>query len=485
MTPDAAHRKRLGAWYTPAELVEHVLDHVLDPLLAARPAGSEISVLDPACGDGRFLRAAGARITAAGHVASLHGVDIDPAALRVARTESGGGVKLTRADALTFDWGRRSYDLVVGNPPFLTPLSAVHGVRMTGRAGGPYADAAAEFVALALRLARPQGGRIGLVLPLSIISTRDAAPVRDELARRGGLDWFWFAPRPVFDAEIRTCAIGAVLGTAPPVVRRTHGKRFVDKDPIAPPAEASTWSWLVSDQLGVPTLPAVRSAGTLADLATCGGDFRDEYYGLVGAVEEEDDGAVAGTAPLVTSGLIDPGSLHWGERETRFAKRSYLRPVVHLDRLDAFMGQWAKQRLVPKVLVASQTRVVEAVADPEGRLLPCVPIVSVTPHDPSDVWRLAAALTGPVASAWVAARAGGSGLSAHAVRISAPVLAALPLPAGPVNRAVQCLRRGDVAGCAVATTAAYGLRGAAAEELLAWWFSASRVPRATPRPARR
>ena len=44
------------------------------------------------------------------------------------------------------------------------------------------------------------------------------------------------------------------------------------------------------------------------------------------------------------------------------------RRVVRVERLAGPMAAWARQRLVPKVLVASQTRVIEAVADPAGRL---------------------------------------------------------------------------------------------------------------------
>ena len=43
--------------------------------------------------------------------------------------------------------------------------------------GGPYADAAAEFLALAVRVVRP-GGPVGLVLPQSLLAARDAAAIR-------------------------------------------------------------------------------------------------------------------------------------------------------------------------------------------------------------------------------------------------------------------------------------------------------------------
>ena len=47
-------------------------------------------------------------------------------------------------------------------------------------------------------------------------------------------------------------------------------------------------------------------------------DFRNQYYGLVGAVS---DSAVG--PPLITSGLIEPNECWWGRRPVRFAKRGF------------------------------------------------------------------------------------------------------------------------------------------------------------------
>ena len=485
----ALRRKQLGAWYTPAPLVEHVLDEVLEPFLASAAAGApgdEVSVLDPACGDARFLAAAARRIRAAGRRPRLVGVDIDADALLVAADVIGVlgcDHELVHADALAGGWSDRRFDVVVGNPPFLSPLASAHGVRLTDRAGGPYADAAAEFLALALRVVRPDGGRIGLVLPLSIVASRDASPMRDTVDGSAPLEWFWFAPRPVFDAEVRTCAVGLVAGASTGPVRRSFGKLFAARAPITPPAATheATWSWLLADQLGIPALPALATEGVLGDLASATADFRDEYYGLEGALLEDDGG---GRPRLVTSGLIDAGVCHWGERPTRVHRQVYQRPVVATDRLSAAMQRWVEQRAVPKVLVASQTKVIEAVADADGSWLPGVPVVTVTPHDPARVWELAAVLTGPVPSVWLAARASGSGMSAGAMRIAAPVLARLPLPAASLTEAAERLRAGDIEAAARAATLAYGVDAETADALMGWWLSASRGRPATGRPAR-
>ena len=117
----------------------------------------------------------------------------------------------------------------------------------------------------------------------------------------------------------------------------------------------------------------------------------------------------------------------------RFAKREFAAPRVDVARLDAHMRAWARQKLVPKVLVANQTRIVEAVADPEGAWLPGVPVSCVVPTADATVWEVAAVLTSPVAAAAAWHAAAGTGLSARAIRLGPAALASLPWPAGDIG----------------------------------------------------
>jgi hypothetical protein len=197
--------------------------------------------------------------------------------------------------------------------------------------------------------------------------------------------------------------------------------------------------------------------------------------------------------------LIDPGRSLWGTRAIRFAGRSFQRPRLDLDRLADPLVDWAARRLVPKVLVANQTRIVEAVCDPAGDWLPGVPVVAAYPidvhwdgvdhvgHEPvpaaaaTVAWEAAAVLTSPVASAWLWHRQAGTGLSADAIRVSPTVLGALPWPAGELVEAVAALRAGDVDGCGAAVDRAYGLTGESAAPLERWWRAElERIARRAP-----
>jgi SAM-dependent methyltransferase len=385
-----SQRKLLGAWYTPPELVDVVVTEV-------RRNFEPHTVLDPACGDGRFL----APFTDA----VVTGIDIDPATI------------WTRDDALTRDWGDQRFDAVVGNPPFLNQLAAA--TSRGGRSkfgGGMYADSAAEFLALAVRLARP-GGRVGLVLPLSMLSTRDVAAIRDDVSQRAALRWMWWSPTQMFDANVRVWAGVWEVGGVQADVQRSFGPRFEPRPAVAMPRQ---WSGLIAD-----TAVEAHSGPTLGDIATFTADFRDQYYGLVGAVSDESDGP-----PLITSGLIEPGECLWGRRPTRFAKHRYDAPRVDVTALSPPLQRWAEQRLVPKILIANQTRRIEAVIDRSGHWLPSVPVITCTTARLDDV---ATALHSDAATDWVRYHAAGSGLSASAVRLTAKLLASIPLPAAMVE----------------------------------------------------
>jgi SAM-dependent methyltransferase len=452
-------RKQLGAWYTPLELVDTVVDAVITPEFLAGRSRS-VTVLDPACGDGRFLAAVERRLNELGVSATLTGCDIDESAIDSARAVLPSTAELVAADALATSWQGRRFDLVIGNPPYLSQMAASTTRGGASRhGGGPYADAAAEFLALAGELVEPAGGRVALVLPQSLLASRDAAAIRSSIGARARMVWSWWSDRRVFDAQVHVCVVAFEFGEPEPEDRRAN------------------WSHVATSRQGVPAVPhEAHVAGCLGDRARLNANFRDEYYGMVPAVGDHDMGP-----RLITSGLIDPARSWWGTRPITFAKHRYERPRVDLDRLDDDMVRWARRRLVPKVLVANQTRIVEAVCDPVGEWLPAVPVLGVYPtgahwederRQPIDVlassaWEIAAVLTSSVASAWLWHRGAGTGLSVDTVRLSPVTLGELPWPGGDLRRAVAALREGDVRGCSAAVADAYGIEDATA--LDGWW----------------
>lgn len=406
-------RRRRGAFYTPPDLVDWILDRALP-----EQGGS---VLDPACGTGHFLVAAARRVG----VAAVHGSDLDPEAVRIARLRLAAEdptvpaslieERVVVADGLSH-WADRTFDAVIGNPPFLGQLRHRTGGQSEGhRKGlGAYTDTSAVFLHHALDLVGI-GGVVALVQPLSLLAARDAGPVRSAVAQRGVITDLWCSPTPVF--------AGTSVLTCVPVVRIGPAGGI---DGIGGRTDPDGWGALAARAFGIPQVELPSDTGTVADLATCTADFRDQYYGLEPFVRD----GLPGGVPLVTTGLIDPAESRWGRFPTRFARRAYDAPSVDLAalRAEGSLAAWADARMVPKVLVAGQGRVIEAVVDEAGAWLPSVPVVSVVPHDPSHVWRLLALTLAPPVVAHAATRYLGTGLTPGSVKVSARQLGALALP---------------------------------------------------------
>lgn len=410
-----------GVFHTPVEVGRVLVDLALDEL--GRVPGRAV---DPAAGGGALLLAAADALVARGVPAAeafgaLRGIEIDPLAADVAsatlrRWAWRHGLGWPSApvvvvgDGLAIVAAQRA-DLVVANPPF--------GGRVRGPAravmptsGGAYADVVVEFLVAADALLGP-GGVLASFCPSSVLASRDAASVRARLSERRRLAVVWADPPPFEGVAIVPCAV--VLG--PPggsttVVRGDRRRR------VEPPGDR--WGVAAS---AVPETDGLATEGTLGDLAEIAAPFRDEFYALAPAVVEDGGGPA-----VLTSGLIDPARSLWTDRPARIAGRTLERPTLDPDRVEGAGRRWLERTARPKVLVASQTRRIEAVADVDGRLVGLTPVVSVVPTD-GDVHRLLAVLCSPLATAWVLRLGTGTGLSREAVRVSGRTLSSVPLPA--------------------------------------------------------
>ena len=118
---------------------------------------------------------------------------------------------------------------------------------------------------------------------------------------------------------------------------------------------------------------------------------------------------------------------------------------------------------IPKVLVATQTNVIEAVLDRAGDWVPMTPIISVMPiapvpsptglldtqpvdtqpvdTQPVDAAHLEAALLAPAATAWAMRQFGGGAMSSGGLKLAARQVAQIPLPRdrGAWDAAVELL----------------------------------------------
>jgi hypothetical protein len=455
-----ARRRELGAFYTPADVARRLVD------IAFTGLEGSLRVCDPACGDGSFLVSAAHALEARGIGRTtiardlLWGCDIDAdavASARAAITTWAGespGRHLRVADGLDdIGWSGR-FDVVVGNPPFLNQLErATVRTSSTRWRAGAYTDTAFLFLLAGLDLAR-DGGRVLLIQPQSLVAARDAEPVRAAITSVEGM---WTCDEPIFDASVRVCAPLLVRGAPQPErVARWKGR---EAEPVAP--VPMWWSGLLVRPDEPPPL-ALRSAGLLGDIVTATAGFRDQFYGLAPHVIDEPNGS---HPKLVTCGVIDPLHCAWGERPVRFAGRRLFHPRVDLDSMDdGPLKKWVVDRLRPKVLLATQTKVLEPVVDVDGTLVPSTPVIAVHTERVFDV---AAVLLAPPITAWAASTYAGVALTSNAIKLSARQVLEVPQPANEDawRRAARTLESGDVATGAAEMTAAYGC----GDDVFEWW----------------
>ncbi len=470
---DGAQRRRTGAFYTPAAIADGLVERAATGFDLAPPRRP--TVCDPAVGGGAFALAAARLLERAGHDRAtivtdlVWGADVDGEAVAVARralegwaAEAGTQVRashivvgdsLASGRALWLDAPASGFDLVVGNPPFLNQLGratvrpAARARQLRSRLGepvAPYADAAALFLAESITWLAP-AGRLALIVPESLLAARDAGPARAAARADASVVGFWWPGTRVFDAVVDVCAPMLARGAPAGPVRRWFGPGFDSVPRVAPlsPADPTgSWSGLLDRSSASATRAVARMDGAerLGSMVEATAGFRDQFYGLAPHVREqaavigaESEVDLARWARLVTVGLIDPFHGRWATTRTRFAGRAWVAPVVDLEAVaqaDPRLARWADARLVPKVVLATQTRVLEPLVDTDGAWWPSVPAIAVTPRsgDPGDLWAIAAVLAAPGVSAWAMAHYRGSALSRDALKLSATQVLELPLP---------------------------------------------------------
>ncbi len=183
-------RARNGMFFTPPALVERLLDMV-------EGAGGDWvqhTVIDPAAGGGAFVVPVALRMSAAlqtagataaevvEHIAShLSGIEIDPFSGWMANVllnvalwdlcrEAGQTLPplVTTADSLRHGFGKRRYDVVIGNPPYGRVTLEPEQRKRFARSLYGHANLYGLFTDLAVQLCRP-GGVIGYVTPASFL----------------------------------------------------------------------------------------------------------------------------------------------------------------------------------------------------------------------------------------------------------------------------------------------------------------------------
>ncbi|MBE9462998.1 class I SAM-dependent DNA methyltransferase [Dyadobacter subterraneus] len=187
-------KKLLGQIYTPSFIVEKILDNTGFHQLNF----SKNSILDPACGDGRFLVPIARYIIENSpkedlkqNLENIHGWDIDPEAIKIclqnleeliAPLDLKIDWKLKNLDALQQIDGSQKFDLIVGNPPYIRIQNLSAKQRQFIQKSYSFCqsgstDAYVAFFQLASRLLT-ENGICGFITPNSFLSSETGKPLR-------------------------------------------------------------------------------------------------------------------------------------------------------------------------------------------------------------------------------------------------------------------------------------------------------------------
>ncbi|WP_353719590.1 N-6 DNA methylase [Dyadobacter sp. 676] len=226
-----ARKKLLGQIYTPLHIVEKILGHCgfYEDDLTGK------TMLDPACGDGRFLVPMAEFIIGntpaeqlVERLQQLHGWDIDKNALQQCRENLDAltaplGISvnwnLRKCDALKQWRSREKFDIIVGNPPYIRIQHLPEPQRKYiqkhysfCRTGST--DAFIAFFQLATKLLNPNG-ICGLITPNSYLVSESGAPLRMHFYKHRNLKHITnYRDIPVFGAASTYPAI-TVFGSEP------------------------------------------------------------------------------------------------------------------------------------------------------------------------------------------------------------------------------------------------------------------------------
>ncbi|HEY3411989.1 MAG TPA: N-6 DNA methylase [Armatimonadota bacterium] len=452
-----SERRRAGAYYTPSELVDELVESALAPVIedalrnAAAPVRALLSirVVDPACGAGAFLVAAlealAERLSAVGGVTvhdarrevlrrCIAGVDNDASAVELCRERLARIAGVPAEDVTGVQLGDSllapppvllagPFDCVLGNPPFLNAIERAGRVeRRAALSGiapelGGTADESFHFLALAMRITRP-GGRIGMVLPRTVLNAPAAEALRDpvQTARHPRRIRVLSRSDHFPGRQVYVCLL--TLGPPGPCEVSAEGRSATSTM-----EGANWWRGLRGLLDGAPILDG--HGPVIGELfqVTAGMTAADAYHVKPYIV----DSRAGNGLKLVTTGLIDPDECLWGARTCRYLGEDYRHPRVREDsRLTPALQRRLCNARRPSVIVAGLSSRIECFLDARGEYIGAVSTFAIN-HPDDDLVALRAvadALSSPEASRVYEMELGANALGGGSIRMTSAFLRA-------------------------------------------------------------
>ena len=318
MSNDSPRMPQKGVVYTPRAIADEVTRVALE-----RCAAVPTRVLEPSVGEGAFV---GSLVSRAITPSCITAIDIDGRVIQRVRDRY-EGVATIEDDFLDYalQRGKRSFELVIGNPPFLKRADCGTSFRnrlgdASTRTGFPAAELKNAWAAFAVVGADllDSGGVLALVLPHQLLTARYGRAVQGHLVRNGfALDVF--VPDSRAFSLIEQDAVLLVArrsGIGPGRVRVSRVRHFRNLEPstsatvdiVASRAAAIDVKSILLDKETTDLLHLIR------DEWRCVGDYCESAAGIVTAANRdfilrEGDAERLGVRPWVRTIVQKAGHL--------------------------------------------------------------------------------------------------------------------------------------------------------------------------------
>jgi SAM-dependent methyltransferase len=429
---------------------------MVEKLLAGISIRRDLRVLDPGCGDGEFIAGivefcASRRVP----LPRIVGIELDPGRAQTARERFAALPEIEIREADFLRPSTEQFDLVIGNPPYVSILDLDTAEREYYRSAYSTArgrfDLYLLFFEQSLRMLKP-GARLVFITPEKFLYVDSARPLRDLLLKRHVRE-LHFAGESTFGhlvtyPLITTVSAGLEL-TPTTVLRRDGSHASVRLDSPA------SWLPVVSGHTSRPR------GVVLSDVAlrvSCGvATGADHAYVL--RRDEVPPALFPFAHPTVSGRQITLGRpiktdhviLAPYDREGRLLPESslgalgrYLNEPARRDLLDrrtcTARKKWFAYHdnlplgamLRPKLLCKDITETPFFVVDRQGTIVPRHSVYYVVPADAEDLIPLASYLNSDEAAEWM--RAHCQRAAKGFLRLQSNVLKELPLPSTFVPR---------------------------------------------------
>lgn len=194
--------KVFGQFWTPEEVTNFILDFI------SLNCSIKKDVIDPACGDGSFIKKLIER-----NFENIVGIDIDASIIASISDNIKNKARIINANGLLFD-EENMFNIVVGNPPFSAKYGRVQDFNILSHfeLGKKTKSQAIEILFLEkfIRLAT-NNGIIGIILPYGIVSNTNLEKVRKFLLKKVKILGIISLPKFIFKGNISTSSKTCIL----------------------------------------------------------------------------------------------------------------------------------------------------------------------------------------------------------------------------------------------------------------------------------